>query len=245
MKRMNKCLIMVLFAALLLAPAGAQAGLNLRNFESLMRSYYICEPGDSGSNVSMAKERLQELGYYRAAATFDDDFNETMVQRVKLFQENNRLEVTGTIDIRTAETLARGDGSVVPGEYFEGYWSEPEMALIIPENTYGQWNEKSGNQFNFRIKVKNISQRRTVKAIEFYVYTEDIWGDELVSKSYPYRYTVETKFAPGVMGYTGYMTIPDRRETQRVHIAIHRVRYTDGTVVSVEMPEYYCWEIDW
>lgn len=235
----------MLLAVAVLAPSGAQAGLDLSSFKSFLRTYYTCERGDRGSNVLNAKQRLQELGYYRATATFGDDFNDTMVQRVKLFQENNRLEVTGNIDSVTADKLAQSSSGIVPGEYYEGYWSEPDMALIIPENTYGQWQEKSGNRFNFRIKVKNISQRRTVKAIEFYVYTEDIWGDTLISKSNPYRYTVETTLAPGAMGYTGYMTIPDRTQTQRVYIAIHRVRYTDGTTASVETPEYFCWEIDW
>lgn len=230
---------------MLLAPVGARAGLNLESFESFKSSLYACEPGETGSTVLKTKKRLQELGYYRDTATFGDDYNETMVQRVKLFQENNRLKVNGRVDSSTALKLMQSTGTLVPGEYYQEYWMEPDVTVIVPENTYGQWNEKSGNRFNFRIEVKNISRTRTVKAIEFYVYTKDIWGETLISKSNPYRYTVETTFAPGKKGYTGYMTIDDRSQTQEVYIAIHRVRYTDGTMAVVETPEYYCWEIDW
>lgn len=244
MKRMCGWLAALLLAAMMLAPAGAQGAVSISSFDAILGKCYTCEKGDSGSNVLKVKKKLQSYGYFRAEASLSEEFNDTMVQRVKLFQENNSLEVTGKVDSRTCDKLNSGSG-IVPGEFYTKYWSEPDVTLIIPENTYGQWREQSGDRFNFRIKVKNISLSRTVKAIEFYVYTKDVWGSELISKSYPYSYTVETTFKPGAMGYTGYMTIPDRRETQEVYIAVHKVRYSDGSIEYVSSPRYYCWDINW
>ena len=242
MMRIKRWLILLMLV-LCFAPVGAKGALSPRVFDKYLNLYSVCEKGDRGNNVLKVKERLQTLGYYRPTATFGDDFNDTMVQRVKLFQENNSLEVTGEVDSRTVEKLK--EINPIRGEYFEGYWTEPDVALIIPENTYGQWNEKSGDRFSFRIKVKNVSTSRTVIATEYYVYTEDIWGNELISRYDPYVYSLQDTKGPGVMGYTSYMNIPYRRDTYKVHIAIGRVRYSDGTIKSLPGNDYYTWTIKW
>jgi len=46
------------------------------------------QKGDHGSDVLNLKNRLKELGYYSPTATFDDEFNSVMVERVKMFQKN-------------------------------------------------------------------------------------------------------------------------------------------------------------
>lgn len=237
----------LILAVLCFAPLHAQAALDLSSYEAFKAqaggSYLVCEKGDSGGNVLRIKERMQKLGYYRKTATFDDEFNDTMVQRVKLFQENNSLSVTGKVDSRTAAKLK--ESNPVHGEYFEGYWTEPDVTLIIPASSLGKWNEEGTDKFTFTIKAKNVSTSRKIVAAEFLVYTEDIWGDELIKKTRPYAYSLEDTYKPGEMKYTTRMIIPYRRDTQKVYIAVSKVRYSDGTIERVSSPDYWNWTIDW
>ena len=242
-----KWLLPMLLAVLCFAPLHAQAALDLSSFEAFKAqasgTYLECERGDSSGNVLRIKERLQDLGYYRSTATFDEDFNDTLVQRVKLFQENNGLDVTGEVDSYTAAKLK--ESNPIRGEYFEGYWLEPDVTMIIPDTTWGKWNEKSGDRFTFAIKTKNVSTSRRIVATEFLVYTENVWGDQIISKSRPYSYTIEMTYKPGEMKYTGYMEIPYRSDTHKVHIAINKVRYSDGSIGKVSSPVYCYWNIKW
>lgn len=237
----------LILAVLCLAPLHVRAALDLSSYEAFKAqaagSYLVCEKGDSGGNVLRIKERMQKLGYYRKTATFDDEFNDTMVQRVKLFQENNSLSVTGKVDSRTAAKLK--ESNPVHGEYFEGYWTEPDVTLIIPASSLGKWNEEGTDKFTFTIKAKNVSTSRKIVAAEFLVYTEDIWGDELIKKTRPYAYSLEDTYKPGEMKYTTRMIIPYRRDTQKVYIAVSKVRYSDGTIERVSSPDYWNWTIDW
>ena len=58
--------------------------------------YSTLEQGDHGKEVLSLKERLQELGYFRAGATeMTDSFTETMLRRIMIFQRLNGLEQTG------------------------------------------------------------------------------------------------------------------------------------------------------
>lgn len=249
MKTVYRRLCAVMLLALCFAPAMAKANVFSDQIklivESLESSIHFepCSKGDRGTNVLNIKEHLQTLGYYRPTASFGDDYNATMVQRVELFQENNCLKVTGEVDSETVNKLK--ESNPVPGEYYNGSWTEPAVTLIIPRNTWGQWVERNESYIDFHIKVKNISLSRTVKAIEFLVYTKNVWGDELISEEDPRTYTVETTFKPGEMGYTGYIPIPDSTNTKEVNIAIYKVRYTDGTTETVSEPKYYFWNINW
>lgn len=45
---------------------------------------------DKGGVVKSLKKRLQTLGYYRSSSGFDDEYNQTMVERVKQFQKKQR-----------------------------------------------------------------------------------------------------------------------------------------------------------
>jgi len=239
--------LVLMMTVLCFTPLQAQAALDLSSYEAFKAqasgSYLECKKGDSGGNVLRIKERLQDLGYYRATATFDDDFNDTMVQRIKLFQENNSLEMTGKVDSSTAAKLK--ESNPIRGEYYEGYWTEPDVTLIIPDSSYGKWDEKSGDRFTFKIEAKNVSTSRRIIAAEFLVYTEDIWGDELIRKNRPYSYSLEDTFKPGEMKYTTGMIIPYRQETHKVYIAVNKVRYSDGTIGRVTSPLYWGWTIDW
>ena len=245
MKRLSRWLMWVLVAAMLLAPVGAQAALNLHNYESLRlaySNYYTCAQGDSGSNVLNIKERLKYLGYYSETATFDDQFNSTMVERVKLFQENNGLSLSGKVDSKTIDKLK--STSAVPGKWNIYTSNEPDVTAIIPMSSSGQWKDDGGYYMDFRLKIKNVSTYRKIVAVEFEVYTKDIWGDELISSANPYTYTAKVSATPGEMCWTEYMSIPDRREVYEIHIAVKRVRYADGTTESVSDPHYVYWTID-
>ena len=61
--------------------------------------------GDSGNEVLRIKKRLQELGYYSADAKLSDEFNDTMVSRVKRYQRDERLKQTGKVDLDTYRSL--------------------------------------------------------------------------------------------------------------------------------------------
>jgi len=77
------------------------------------------QKGDHGSDVLNLKNRLKELGYYSPTATFDDEFNSVMVERVKMFQKNNHLKVSGKIDIMTNGNILMASSSTVKGQWYE------------------------------------------------------------------------------------------------------------------------------
>jgi len=54
--------------------------------------------GDHHAAILQIKEKMQELGYYRADAALTDGYNDTMAERIRQFQENNGLPQTGKID---------------------------------------------------------------------------------------------------------------------------------------------------
>ena len=242
----NNCKWIVLLLLLCLAPIHVQASTSerLRDLLAQMQtnSLSVCEKGDAGSNVLAVKERLQTLGYYSATATFDDEFNDIMVQRVKLFQENNGLKMTGKVDSGTVSKLK--ESNPIRGEYYEGYWDEPDVTLVITYDSTGSWKNRGGDSLDFQIRVKNISTSRKITAVEFLVFTKDMWGDEIISQEYPYSYSLSDTFRPGEEKYTSYMNIPYRRNTHEVHVAVNKVRYSDGTVEYVSSPHYWWWTVD-
>ena len=61
--------------------------------------------GDKGKEVKEIKRRLQELGYYSASAELGSEFNDTMVSKVKRYQEDQGLKQTGRIDEDTYRSL--------------------------------------------------------------------------------------------------------------------------------------------
>lgn len=68
-------------------------------------SYTPLHQGDSGAEVLEMKFRLQELGYFTAGAGLSDAYNGTCTERVKQFQSNNGLPVTGKADEETLKKL--------------------------------------------------------------------------------------------------------------------------------------------
>ena len=115
MKNWRRWMALALLAVLCCAPLQAQA-VSLKSFESFKQSYSTCSKGDTGLNVQRVKTRLKDLGYYTSSATYDDEFNDIMVDRLKEFQRNNGLRETGRYDLDTMEKL-NGGGNLVRGSY--------------------------------------------------------------------------------------------------------------------------------
>jgi len=225
--------------------------------------------GDRGSVVTRIKARMQQMGYYRRTATFDDEYNDTMVQRVKQIQERNRLPATGIMDPQTMEKLY--DDKMVRGEFYAPSTPkptprptpkptprptrkptptpkptrtpEPRVTLVLPKGGRGEWKSESGDKMLFRVKVKNESKKRTVTAFKLYFYTEDIWGERDPEEGTVYTVTTKKNVKPGKTAFSDYVVLPHRSQIYRVHAAISDVRYSDGTIEEVYSPDYFCWEI--
>lgn len=73
--------------------------------EAKVQQYEPLQKGDKGIEVIQMKERLQSLGYFRAGAELSDTYNDTCVERVQQFQQNNGLPATGVADADTLTLL--------------------------------------------------------------------------------------------------------------------------------------------
>jgi uncharacterized protein YgiM (DUF1202 family) len=77
--------------------------------------YEVLYRGNMGDDVRAIKERLLELGYYRAGSTMNNNYNATCVARMMMFQRQNGLNENG---IATAEVQAKlfSDSAVANAE---------------------------------------------------------------------------------------------------------------------------------
>lgn len=73
--------------------------------EVVIQQYEPLKKGDKGDEVLAMKERMQELGYFSANAELSNAYNDTCVERVKMFQKNNGLSATGAADAETLSLL--------------------------------------------------------------------------------------------------------------------------------------------
>lgn len=202
--------------------------------------------GDKCDEIILIKKQLQEMGYYRSSSALDKEYNKTMVERVQQFQKNNRLEATGIIDYVTLIKLFYKDAQ-------KGNWytkptptpkPEKSITLEIPNDSYGEWKYLSGDKLKIRIQVENVSAQKTVIAYELYAYTVDVWGNRLLPEKEVYTLSVESTLKPGQKRSSSYITLPNRSKIDRVYVAISKVKYSDGTTVSVPYHNYSYWTID-
>lgn len=61
--------------------------------------------GSNTQEIAEIKQRMQELGYFKATATVTGNYNDLMVERIKQFQKDHGLKQTGQIDIDFLEAL--------------------------------------------------------------------------------------------------------------------------------------------
>ena len=78
--------------------------LTMTDYTLDILEYRLLFRGNKGDDVIALKERLMELGYYRSGSTMNNNYNETCVQRVKMFQRQNNLKEDG---IATEETQSK------------------------------------------------------------------------------------------------------------------------------------------
>lgn len=207
---------------------------------------------DKGDVVKSLKKRLQTLGYYRSSSGFDDEYNQTMVERVRQFQKNNALEETGIIDYVTLIKMYSTRPEM--GEWYVKPTATPvptpipvpekAVTLEIPDVSYGEWQYVSGDGLKFHLQVKNTSKTRTIVAYELYVYPEDVWGERLIPEDKIYVLSVEAKLGPGRQHYSDYITLDDAKLIDKVYVAVNKVKYSDGTIKTVDYHEYSYWEIN-
>jgi len=201
--------------------------------------------GDEGNKVRIVKEKMQDLGYYRATATVDGRFNDMMVERLKQFQKNNGLRQTGSVDSATLEKLY--SSSPVKGQFYVAPTPTPKpegrYMLVIPSGGNGQWKKASGDKLQMRVQVKNESRYRTVEAFELYIYTLDIWGDRDPEDGRVYTSTTVKDVAPGKTVYSDYFVVPNLSMIDRVYVGVKQIRYDDGEIeeVSDYAVDYFYW----
>jgi hypothetical protein len=76
-----------------------------REGEAPQPQYQPLKHGDKNEDVRQMKLRLQELGYFKQGSDVSNSFNETCQERVRQFQKNNGLPVTGEADQATLAVL--------------------------------------------------------------------------------------------------------------------------------------------
>ncbi len=89
--------------------------LTMTDYTADVLAYRLLYRGNTGDDVVALKERLMDLGYYLAGSTMNNKYNETCVERIKMFQRQNDLNMDG---IATPEVQAKlfADTAVVNAE---------------------------------------------------------------------------------------------------------------------------------
>lgn len=205
------------------------------------------KPGASGSDIRLIKEQMQKLGYYSEGASLGSAYNETMEERVKLFQKDNNLEVTGILDNQTLLAIfaqdTRNEKALTPTpKPTTKKSSVSEFALVIPDDSYAKWYV-SDNQLFFNLQVKNTSSSRSVVSFELNFYP--IYKDSNNSMGNGKRYTtIDKTIKPGKTVYTGDISIPNADRIRKITVAIRKIKYSDGTEVVTNHSDYATWSIE-
>ena len=72
-------------------------------------NYHTLQNGDCGDEVIALKQRLMELGYFREDSKMTNRCNDTVIQRLKMFQKQNGLEEDGVATPRVQALLFSED----------------------------------------------------------------------------------------------------------------------------------------
>ena len=79
------------------------------DIDEKLLSYHTLQNGDCGDEVIALKQRLMELGYFRADSKMSNRYNDTVIQRLKMFQKQNGLEEDGVATPRVQALLFSED----------------------------------------------------------------------------------------------------------------------------------------
>jgi murein L,D-transpeptidase YcbB/YkuD len=69
--------------------------LTMTDYTEDVLNYRLLYRNNTGDDVLAVKERLLELGYYREGSKMNNVYNETCVERVKMFQRQNGMKEDG------------------------------------------------------------------------------------------------------------------------------------------------------
>ena len=212
------------------------------------------KPGANGNDIQKIKLRMLELGYYKPNSKLGTAYNDIMKERIMLFQEENKLPVTGVLDNSTLLMLFSEDAK--PTKKFSPTpkptlkptprkTAEPRITLQIPDDGYGEWYF-SRNDLAFRLQVRNVSSTKTVTSYEIYLYPTDSRGNRLLNPNEVYVLTCDTNVRPGKTVYTDYIFMDDADDIRYVYAAIHKVKYDNGKTEEtyVRSSNYSWWKID-
>jgi len=199
---------------------------------SIWKFYPTLEKGSQGEEVKKLQSALIELGYLKGSA--DGIFGSQTKLAVVRFNYQNFSYFDGTASNQMQRKLYGGAPK----------YKEPDIALHILNGAYAGWNYLDNDRLEIRFEVTNISQSRTVKAFELYVYAEDVWGDKIYGEDMVYYGTTTKNVGPGETVYSDYMRISDRSQISKVYCGINKIAYTDGSIKNMDKVEYACWEID-
>lgn len=142
---------------------------------SMEQAVSTYKQGDQGKDVLELKNKLKDLGYYSPTATFDDEYNSTMVQRVKDFQKNNNLDTHGRIDIPTHAAILLASSTTVKGQWYV------EKAVANLDDIYSALNAErkhitgNGHKINLRNSEYYFSKKMPAEAMINNSVTTFIW----------------------------------------------------------------------
>lgn len=209
--------------------------------------------GSSGKDILTIKERLQELGYYSKDASLGSTYNDTMVERVKLFQKENNLKVTGILDHSTLLILfskqtippTKPHSSPTPTPKKNATVIDSAFSLIIPDNSQCNYSYDNNGNLKCRFQIKNTAQNKTATEFEIYVYTKNASGALLLGKDQHISATTKRKVKPGETVFSDYVTIPNSSSATQVYVAVSKVTYSDGSVIRFPSmsPKYSSWHL--
>lgn len=100
-----------------------------------------------------------------------------------------------------------------------------------PDIDYGEW-KKDGSNLQIRVRVNNVDTRRTIRAFEVYMYARDVWGDLIYGENIVYYGTTKKTIKPGERAYSAYLTLPNRKDIDRVYAAVKRIVTTDNETIE-------------
>ncbi len=123
------------------------AFLTMTDYTQDVLNYRLLYRGNAGDDVLALKNRLLELGYYRSGSTMNDQYNETCVERLKMFQEQNGLNVDGIASAAVQATLFSDSAAVntqeLPKPKTSGYViaSSSSSSSSDPGSDDFDWNQ--------------------------------------------------------------------------------------------------------
>lgn len=192
------------------------------------------------------RTRMKELKYYREKVAVEEITDDSLSRRLKSFQTYNNLPITGELDAAT-ETKLFSEEALSEEAFFASYKGDPalqpENTLFITTSSSAEWTNIA-EVARIRFQVKNTSPDRVVKAYEIQAIPYDPWGDKMIPDDTVLKVSTIYDVKPGATHYSNRIDLERRQEVYSLFVGISKVRYEDGTVVTIPEDEilYYVWD---